>query len=36
MPVSLTEMLSEQNFFPVTELYAKLQQEDDLEPLTQS
>ena len=36
MPVSLTEMLSEKNFFPVTELYAKLQQEDDLEPLTQS
>jgi cyclic pyranopterin phosphate synthase len=36
MPVSLTEMLSEKNFFPVTELYARLQQEDDLEPLTQS
>jgi len=36
MPVSLTEMLSEKNFFPVTELLARLQQEDDLEPLTDS
>jgi len=32
----LTEMLNEQNFFPVTELYAKLKQEDDPEPLTES
>jgi GTP 3',8-cyclase len=36
MPVSLTEMLSEENFFPVTELFAKLQREDELEPLTES
>jgi len=36
MPVSLTEMLSEKNFFPVTELLARLQQEDELEPLTES
>ena len=36
MPVSLTEMLSEKNFFPVTELFAKLQREDELEPLTES
>jgi cyclic pyranopterin phosphate synthase len=36
MPVSLTEMLSEKNFFPVTELLAKLRREDELEPLTQS
>ena len=36
MPVSLTEMLSEKNFFPVTELLARLQREDDLEPLTDS
>ena len=35
MPVSLTEMLSEKNFFPVTELFARLQREDDLEPLTE-
>jgi cyclic pyranopterin phosphate synthase len=34
MPVSLTEMLSEKNFFPVTELYARLKCEDKLEPLT--
>ena len=33
MPVSLTEMLSEKNFFPVTELFAKLQREDELEKL---
>jgi cyclic pyranopterin phosphate synthase len=36
MPVSLTEMLSEKNFFPVTELCAKLQREDELEPLSKS
>jgi cyclic pyranopterin phosphate synthase len=36
MPVSLTEMLSEKNFFPVTELFAKLQREDVLEPLNES
>ena len=36
MPVSLTEMLSEKNFFPVTELFTKLQREDELEPLTES
>jgi len=36
MPVSLTEMLSEKNFFPVTELYSRLQQEDELEPLTKT
>jgi cyclic pyranopterin phosphate synthase len=36
MPVSLTEMLSEKNFFPVTELLAKLQREDELEPLSKS
>ena len=36
MPVSLTEMLNEANFFPVTELLAKLQREDELEPLTES
>lgn len=35
MPVSLTEMLSEQNFFPVTELLALLQREDELEPLNE-
>jgi cyclic pyranopterin phosphate synthase len=35
MPVSLTEMLSEKNFFPVTELRALLQCEDELEPLTE-
>jgi cyclic pyranopterin phosphate synthase len=36
MPVSLTEMLSEKNFFPVTELFAKLQREDELEKLDNS
>ena len=36
MPVSLTEMLSEKNFFPVTELFAKLKREDELEPLVES
>jgi cyclic pyranopterin phosphate synthase len=36
MPVSLTEMLSEKNFFPVTELLAKLRREDELEPLADS
>jgi len=29
-------MLSEKNFFPVTELLARLRQEDELEPLTES
>jgi GTP 3',8-cyclase len=36
MPVSLTEMLSEKNFFPVTEMLAKLQPNDELEPLAES
>ena len=36
MPVSLTEMLSEKNFFPVTELRALLSREDELEPLVES
>jgi cyclic pyranopterin phosphate synthase len=36
MPVSLTEMLSEKNFYPVTELLARLHREDELEPLTES
>ena len=36
MPVSLTEMLSEKNFFPVTELRALLSREDELVPLTES
>jgi GTP 3',8-cyclase len=36
MPVSLTEMLSEKNFFPVTEMLAKLQPNDELEPLVES
>jgi len=36
MPVSLTEMLSEKNFFPVTELLAKLRREDEPEPLAKS
>jgi GTP 3',8-cyclase len=36
MPVSLTEMLSEKNFFPVTELFAQLRREDELEPLNES
>jgi len=36
MPVSLTEMLSEANFFPVTELFARLQREDEPEPLLES
>jgi len=35
MPVSLTEMLSEKNFFPVTELLAELKREDELEPLAE-
>jgi cyclic pyranopterin phosphate synthase len=35
MPVSLTEMLSEKNFFPVTELLARLQREDEPEPITE-
>jgi cyclic pyranopterin phosphate synthase len=33
MPVSLTEMLSEKNFLPVTEVLALLKREDDLEEL---
>ncbi len=36
MPVSLTEMLSERNFFPISELLAKLRCDDELEPLTES
>jgi cyclic pyranopterin phosphate synthase len=36
MPVSLTEMLSEKNFYPVTELLAHLRREDDLELLAES
>jgi cyclic pyranopterin phosphate synthase len=36
MPVSLTEMLSEKNFFPVTELFSQLQREDELEKLNDS
>jgi cyclic pyranopterin phosphate synthase len=36
MPVSLTEMLSAANFFPVTELFARLQREEDPEPLLES
>jgi cyclic pyranopterin phosphate synthase len=35
MPVSLTEMLSEKNFFPVTELLARLRREDEPEPLAE-
>ena len=35
MPVSLTEMLDETNFFPVTELLAQLRRDDELEPLTE-
>jgi cyclic pyranopterin phosphate synthase len=35
MPVSFTEMLSERNFFPATELLAQLRREDKLEPLTE-
>ena len=35
MPVSLTEMLDEKNFFPVTELLALLRREDELEPLAE-
>ena len=33
MPVSLTEMLSEQNFLPVAEVMAMLSEKDTLEPL---
>lgn len=36
MPVSLTEMLSEKNFFPITELLALLRHEDVTEPLYES
>jgi cyclic pyranopterin phosphate synthase len=35
MPVSLTEMLSEMNFFPVSELLALLRREDEPEPLAE-
>jgi GTP 3',8-cyclase len=35
MPVSLTEMLSEKNFFPISELLAKLRCDDELEPLAE-
>jgi cyclic pyranopterin phosphate synthase len=33
MPVSLTEMLSAQNFFPISELLTQLRCKDELEPL---
>jgi cyclic pyranopterin phosphate synthase len=33
MPVSLTEMLSPQNFLPIAEVMALLEREDELEPL---
>jgi cyclic pyranopterin phosphate synthase len=33
MPVSLTEMLSAENFFPISELLAQLRCKDELEPL---
>jgi cyclic pyranopterin phosphate synthase len=33
MPVSLTEMLSAENFFPINELLAQLRCKDELEPL---
>jgi cyclic pyranopterin phosphate synthase len=33
MPVSLTEMLSAANFLPVQEVYARLQREDECEPI---
>ncbi len=36
MPVSLTEMLSEKNFFPIAELLAQLRQADDPQPLNES
>lgn len=36
MPVSLTEMLNETNFFPVTELLALLRREDEPEPIQES
>jgi GTP 3',8-cyclase len=36
MPVSLTEMLSEKNFFPVTELFERFRREEEPEPLTES
>jgi cyclic pyranopterin phosphate synthase len=35
MPVSLTEMLSEQNFLPVAEVLALLRREDEVEPLAE-
>ena len=34
MPVTLTDMLSEKNFYPVTELLVRFRQEDDPVPLT--
>jgi cyclic pyranopterin phosphate synthase len=36
MPVSLTEMLSAKNFFPIPELLALLRREDEPEPLTEA
>ena len=36
MPVSLTAMLDASNFFPVTELLARLKREDELEPVAGS
>ena len=36
MPVSLTEMLSAKNFFPLPELLALLRREDEPEPLTEA
>lgn len=36
MPVSLTEMLSEKNFLPVTELLTLLRRDDEPEPLNES
>ena len=35
MPVSFTEMLSEKNFLPITEVHSILKHEDELEPLTE-
>jgi GTP 3',8-cyclase len=35
MPISLTEMLSEKNFLPVSEVLAMLRREDELEPLAE-
>lgn len=36
MPVSLTEMLSEKNFFPANEAFKKIAEKDDLTPLTET